>query len=161
MTDRERSAGFTVVEILVAAVIVAVMLLSLSALFGLGLKNNAVAKEDTVMGALAWDKLEELKSLPRQDLGLQLLQEIRDESHRFAVTRHRKRRKAKTLRSRIDRLQGVGAKRRSLLLRRFGSATGVEKASAEELQETLGPSLGLRVYTQLHPDPPPATEGEA
>ncbi len=134
---------------------------ALEALSGLGVEETPIVglakREEEIYLP---DRPDPLR-LPRQDLGLQLLQEVRDESHRFAVTRHRKRRQAKTLRSRIDRLQGVGAKRRSLLLRRFGSATGVEKASAEELQETLGPSLGLRVYAQLHPDPEPATESEA
>lgn len=125
---------------------------ALDALAELGVEETPIVglakREEEIYLA---DRPEPLR-LPRQDLGLQLLQEIRDESHRFAVTRHRKRRQAKTLRSRIDQLQGVGAKRRRLLLRRFGSATGVEKATAEELCDVLGPRLGSRVFEQLHGD---------
>ena len=95
------------------------------------------------------DRPEPLR-LSRHDAGLQLLQEVRDEAHRFAVSRHRRRRKARTLRSRLDSLRGVGARRRRLLLRRFGSITGVEKASVDELQEALGPKLGQTVFEQLH-----------
>ncbi len=88
--------------------------------------------------------------LPRRDPGLQVLQEIRDEAHRFAVGRHRKRRKARTLKSRLDRLEGIGARRRKLLLRRFGSVAGVERASCEELVEELGTKLGRRIFEELH-----------
>ncbi len=95
------------------------------------------------------DRPEPLR-LPRNNPGLQLLQEVRDEAHRFAVSRHRRRRKARTLRSRLDSLRGVGARRRRLLLRRFGSITGVEQAKPEELAETLGPKLGQAVFDQLH-----------
>ena len=58
--------------------------------------------------------------LERNDPGLQLLQEIRDESHRFAVARHRRRRSKKTLGSRLDEIPGIGPRRRRQLLRRFG-----------------------------------------
>jgi excinuclease ABC subunit C len=90
--------------------------------------------------------------LPRTDPGLQVLQQIRDEAHRFAVGRHRKRRKARTLKSRLDRLEGIGPRRRKLLLRRFGSVAGVEQASREELAEELGAKLGARIYEELHAD---------
>ncbi len=87
--------------------------------------------------------------LPRHDHALQLLQEVRDEAHRFAVSRHRRRRRARTFKSRLEELPGVGAKRRRLLLRRFGSLTGVEQASREELSEVLGPKLGQSVFAHL------------
>ncbi len=87
--------------------------------------------------------------LRRDDLGLRLLQEVRDEAHRFAVSRHRRRRSARTLRSRLDELSGIGPRRRKLLLTRFGSAEGVRQASVEELQAALGPLTGRRVYEQL------------
>ncbi|MEE8526257.1 MAG: excinuclease ABC subunit UvrC [Thermoanaerobaculia bacterium] len=88
-------------------------------------------------------------ALARADPGLQLLQEIRDESHRFAVARHRRRRQARTLRSRLDDLRGIGPRRRKLLLQRFGSAAGVEDAGLDELRQALGPMLGAAVYEQL------------
>ena len=89
--------------------------------------------------------------LPRNDAGLQLLQQVRDEAHRFAVSRHRRRRDKRTLVSRLDQLRGVGPGRRRLLLQRFGSFKGVLAATPEELREALGPSLGAHVHLQLHP----------
>ena len=91
--------------------------------------------------------------LARDDAGLRLLQQIRDEAHRFAVSRHRRRRRARTLRSRLDSLRGVGPRRRKLLLRRFGSLAGVEQASLDDLSATLGPKLGRAVFEQLKGPP--------
>jgi len=85
-----------------------------------------------------------------EDPGRLLLQQIRDEAHRFAVSRHRRRRSKRTLRSRLDDLPGIGPKRRKTLLRRFGSLAGVKEASEEELREVLGPKLAARVHAQVH-----------
>ena len=93
--------------------------------------------------------------LRRDDAGLKLLQQVRDEAHRFAVSRHRRRRSARTLRSRLDALAGIGPHRRKLLVQRFGSVQGVSQAPLDELQEVLGPSLGRRIYEQLHAEPEP------
>ena len=90
--------------------------------------------------------------LERNHGGLRLLQQIRDEAHRFAVSRHRRRRSKKTLRSALDELSGIGIHRRKLLLRKFGSLEGVRQASLDELQEELGPVIGARIHGQLHPD---------
>jgi excinuclease ABC subunit C len=92
--------------------------------------------------------------LPRKDAGLQALQQVRDEAHRFAVSRHRRRRQKRMLVSRLDQLTGVGPGRRRLLLQRFGSFGGVQRATREELQAALGPRLGDRVHGQLHAPPP-------
>jgi excinuclease ABC subunit C len=97
--------------------------------------------------------------LRRNDPGLQLLQRIRDEAHRFAVDRHRRRRARATLTSRLDELAGIGPRRRKRLLTRFGSVQGVREASADELRELLGPVVGARLHGQLHP--PGAAAGEA
>ena len=67
-----------------------------------------------------------------------LLQQVRDEAHRFAVSRHRRRRQKRTLVSRLDQLAGVGPGRRRMLLQRFGSFGGVQRATREELQAALG-----------------------
>jgi excinuclease ABC subunit C len=88
--------------------------------------------------------------LGRDDAGLRLLQEIRDEAHRFAVSRHRARRSARTLKSKLDELAGVGPRRRKLLIQTFGSVQGVREASLEDLQRALGPSMGRRIFAQLH-----------
>lgn len=87
--------------------------------------------------------------LPRDDAGLQLLQEVRDEAHRFAVHRHRGRRSKRTLRSRLDELPGIGPRRRKQLLQRFGSLQGVRAASLADLQDALGPVVGGEVWEEL------------
>jgi excinuclease ABC subunit C len=90
--------------------------------------------------------------LERNDAGLQTLQEIRDESHRFAVSRHRNRRSRRTMKSGLDSLVGVGPRRRKLLLRTFGSFAGVRLASRDALEEVLGQRIGNSVFSQLQSD---------
>jgi excinuclease ABC subunit C len=84
--------------------------------------------------------------------GLQLLQRIRDEAHRFAIGFHRQRRDAKARESIFDTLQGVGPARRRALLRHFGSAERFLAASQEELEGVPGiPERTARsIYAQLH-----------
>ncbi len=96
--------------------------------------------------------------LGRDDAGLRLLQEVRDEAHRFAVSRHRARRSARTLKSKLDELAGIGPRRRKLLIQTFGSVQGVREASLEALQKALGPAMGRRIFSQLHT---PEAAGEA
>lgn len=96
--------------------------------------------------------------LGRDDAGLRLLQEVRDEAHRFAVSRHRARRSARTLKSKLDELAGIGPRRRKLLIQTFGSVHGVREASLEDLQKALGPAMGRRIFSQLHT---PEGAGEA
>jgi excinuclease ABC subunit C len=83
---------------------------------------------------------------------LHLIQHIRDESHRFAITAHRNRRGKKRQTSSLDGIDGVGPKRRRALLRHFGSAKRVEGASAEELSKVEGISRKLadHIYSTLH-----------
>jgi excinuclease ABC subunit C len=69
---------------------------------------------------------------------LRLLQRIRDEAHRFAVTFHRKARAMRDLRSELDEVPGVGPRRRKTLLTRFGSLAGVRRATREELTSVVG-----------------------
>jgi len=90
--------------------------------------------------------------LPRDSAGLQLLQRIRDEAHRFALGFHRQRRETKALGSIFDDLQGVGPVRRRALIRHFGSAERLLEASQEELEGVPGvPAKTARqIYAQLH-----------
>jgi excinuclease ABC subunit C len=90
--------------------------------------------------------------LPEHSPGLQLLQRVRDEAHRFAITFHRQRRDAASRESMFDQLPGVGPVRRRALLRHFGSAERVLAASAEELEGVPGvpPKTARRIYQQLH-----------
>jgi excinuclease ABC subunit C len=90
--------------------------------------------------------------LPDHSPGLQLLQRLRDEAHRFAIAFHRVRRDSAARESMFDQLDGVGPARRRALLRHFGSAERVLSASAEELEGVPGvPSKTARsIYAQLH-----------
>lgn len=90
--------------------------------------------------------------LPPDDPALHLIQHIRDESHRFAITAHRNRRGKKRKESILDSIDGVGPKRRRSLLRHFGSAGHVQSASVEELAKVEGISrvIAEQIYATLH-----------
>ena len=75
---------------------------------------------------------------PRNSEGLYLLQRIRDEAHRFAITFHRSRRSKVMLESFLDEIPGLGSTRRTALLDRFGSVTAIRKAELSELAATPG-----------------------
>jgi excinuclease ABC subunit C len=81
--------------------------------------------------------------LPASSPGLQLLQRLRDEAHRFAVGYHRKVRRRQTFTSSLDAIPGIGPKRRRALLRQFGSVRGIREASVEELATVRGITPGL------------------
>ena len=82
-------------------------------------------------------------ALPRSSQGLFLMQRVRDEAHRFAITAHRSKRTRERLVSRLDQIPGVGPARRKALLTRFGSLKGVSSASAEMIAGTAGISADL------------------
>ncbi|MDA1185326.1 MAG: excinuclease ABC subunit UvrC [Acidobacteria bacterium] len=77
-------------------------------------------------------------ALPTDDPGLLMLQRIRDEAHRFAVTFHRKARSMRDFDSVLDRVPGIGPRRRRALLTAFGSLAGVRRATREELAAVVG-----------------------
>jgi excinuclease ABC subunit C len=82
-------------------------------------------------------------ALPERSRARQLLQQIRDESHRFALTYHRHLRGKSALRSLLDDIPGIGARRRRALLTRFGSLRGLREASIEDLRRAAGISESL------------------
>ncbi|HLE21933.1 MAG TPA: excinuclease ABC subunit UvrC [Vicinamibacteria bacterium] len=87
--------------------------------------------------------------LPRSSPALQLMQRIRDEAHRFAVTFHRQRRAVRSFHSKLDDIQGIGPRKRKLLMNRFKSLKRVREASVEELATVVGPRLAERVQRHL------------
>ena len=76
--------------------------------------------------------------LPRSSEGLYLLQRVRDEAHRFAITFHRQRRSKTMTASALDSVPGLGKTRRTALLRHFGSLKRVRSATADEIAEVPG-----------------------
>jgi len=81
--------------------------------------------------------------LPHQSPGLQMLQRLRDEAHRFAIGYHRKIHERKTFASALDSIPGIGARRRHILLKQFGSVKAIREATAEELAATRGINKSL------------------
>ena len=90
--------------------------------------------------------------LPRTSEGLYLLQRVRDEAHRFAITFHRQRRSKAMTTSVLDDIPGLGEVRRKALLRRFGSVKRLKEASVEEIREVpgIGAALGATIHVTLH-----------
>jgi excinuclease ABC subunit C len=76
--------------------------------------------------------------LPRTSQALYLVQRVRDEAHRFAITYHRKVRAKAGMRSALDSVPGIGPKRKQALLRKFGSVKGIREASLDDIAATVG-----------------------
>lgn len=89
--------------------------------------------------------------LPRQSQGLYLVQRIRDEAHRFAITAHRNRRDKQGLASQLDAIPGIGPARRKALLTHFGSLAKIKEATVEELAavEGLTPAVAHNIKAGL------------
>jgi len=85
--------------------------------------------------------------LPRTSEGLYLMQRIRDEAHRFAITYHRTVRRKQTITSQLDDVPGIGPKRRAALLKQFGSLDAIRAASVEELAAV--PTMTRKAAEQL------------
>jgi excinuclease ABC subunit C len=83
--------------------------------------------------------------LPRQSQALYLVQRIRDEAHRFAITYHRNLRSKGSLRSSLDLVTGIGPKRKRMLLRRFGSVPGIKAAAVDDIAAVPGMTRSLAV----------------
>ena len=90
--------------------------------------------------------------LSRHSPALLYLMRIRDEAHRFGITRHRRLRTKSALTSELDALQGIGTTRKQLLLKTFGSIRRIRNASLDELRKVpgIGPALAVSIHRQLH-----------
>jgi len=129
----------------------------LSAAYGaleqLGLVNlvaiGLAKKEELVFARDRSDPI----AFPSSAPALRLLQQIRDEAHRFAVTFHRKARARRDLRSNLDDVPGIGPRRRKALLEAFGSLAGVRRASREELTASVGARLANALLAYFTENP--------
>jgi excinuclease ABC subunit C len=89
--------------------------------------------------------------LDRRSPVLHLVQKIRDESHRFAVTYHRKRREIRDRESNLLTIPGVGPQTRNRLVAHFGSLRGIQGASQQALASVVAPHLAAAIYEYFHP----------
>ncbi len=96
--------------------------------------------------------ISDAQMLPRTSSSLKLLQQIRDEAHRFAITFHRQKRKKRTIKSTLDEVPGIGEKRRNALLKKFGSIKNMETLNVEIFKEegNLPEELAQKLYDHLH-----------
>jgi len=105
-------------------------------------------------------KLEEIyypgDSLPlyidKKSETLRIIQQLRDEAHRFGITHHRKRREKGTIKTELTDIEGVGASTSTLLLRKFRSVKAIKEASMDEIQKVAGLAKGKIVFRHFHPE---------
>ena len=92
------------------------------------------------------------QNIPKTSSGLKLLQQIRDEAHRFAITYHRTLRQKKAVQSVLDTIPGVGPARRKALVTHFGSVQAIKEATVDELQmvESITPALARTIWETFH-----------
>src|SRR5580658_11001008 len=110
----------------------------------------AIAKPEKILYVLR--QADAPIGLERHSPVLHLIQQIRDETHRFAVTFHRARRAKRTLTSELHEIPGVGAHTARKLLRQFGSLTRVKQASVEELGRVVPRPLAARIAQHFQDD---------
>ena len=125
---------------------------TMEALETLGIKNQPVIGLAKRLEEVFRPGLSDPQNIPKTSASLRLLQGLRDESHRFAITYHRKLRQKRTLTSELDEIAGVGPNRRKILLRHFGSLKKVKEASVADLAGVNGISekLAGEIYGALH-----------
>jgi excinuclease ABC subunit C len=119
---------------------------AVEALEAIGVINQpvaSIAKREEII--YVYGQEDEPIKLDRYSPVLHLIQQVRDEAHRFAVTFHRTRRGAARLTSELEQVEGIGAKTIAKLLREFGSLERVREASAEELGKVIGPAAARRL----------------
>ncbi|MFQ5822938.1 MAG: excinuclease ABC subunit UvrC [bacterium] len=92
------------------------------------------------------------QNIPKTSSGLKLLQHIRDEAHRFAITYHRTLRKKRTTQSVLDTIPGIGPARRTALVKYFGSVKNLREATVDEIEivEGINPDLAKKIWEHFH-----------
>jgi len=123
---------------------------ALSALYDLGIKDVPVIGLAKRLEEIYIPGIADPQTLPKTSASLRLLQRIRDEAHRFAITYHRQVRNKRTIQSELDLIEGIGKKRSKMLLEVFGSVQGVKHASEEQLIEVVGQKLAEKIRMHFH-----------
>jgi excinuclease ABC subunit C len=118
----------------------------------LKIENQAIIGLAKRLEEVFFPGVSDAQMLPKTSSSLKLLQQVRDEAHRFAITYHRERRRKRTITSELDKIEGIGEKRRSSLLKVFGSVKKIKNASLEELREKgkLPKNTAQKVYDYFH-----------
>jgi len=125
---------------------------ALDALSELGITDQPVIALAKRLDEVYVPGIPDPQNLPRSSSGLRLLQRIRDESHRFAVTYHRQVRTKRTIASALDEIPGIGDERRRALISWFGSLKRLQEASVDEIAEVEGISqtLAREIWEYFH-----------
>jgi excinuclease ABC subunit C len=89
--------------------------------------------------------------LDKKSETLRIIQQMRDEAHRFGITHHRRKREKGSMKAMLTEIEGIGFSTNQVLLRKFKSVKNIQIASLGELQETIGKSKGKTVFTYFHP----------
>lgn len=125
---------------------------AVSVLRSLGLEQQPVIGLAKRLEEVFFPGVSEAHMLPRVSSSLRLIQQLRDEAHRFGVRHHRKKRKKRTLKSELDAIDGIGAQRRARLLKQFGSVKHIREATVDELQKSGLPlKVAQNVFHYFHP----------
>jgi excinuclease ABC subunit C len=127
---------------------------AMSVLNELDLRDQPVIGLAKRLEEIFFPGISDAQTLPHTSSSLRLLQQIRDEAHRFAITFHRERRKKRTIVSELDKIEGIGEKRRSHLLKVFGSVKKIRLAPIEELtgKGKIPKNTAKRIYSFFHPE---------
>jgi len=87
--------------------------------------------------------------IPKKSTALKLIQQARDEAHRFAITFHRQKRSKRTLVTELTEISGVGEKTSQTLLKKFGSVKKIKEAPLQDIQKQIGQKLGEKIYNHF------------
>lgn len=105
---------------------------------GLGLKQIRIIGLAKRLEEVFFPRKSEAESIPKTSSGLKLLQQIRDEAHRFAITFHRKRRNKRTFTSELTGIKGIGPATAQMLIKQLGSVSAIKKESLEKIGAVIG-----------------------
>jgi excinuclease ABC subunit C len=124
---------------------------AIEVLKGLGVESTPVIGLAKRLEEVFFPGKSDPEIIPKASSGLRLLQQIRDEAHRFAITYHRALRTKRTLQTELDLIKGIGKKRAQELLEVFGSVQGVKFATADQLAEVVGEKTAGKIMEYFKP----------